>query len=60
MKIRSDLEVLRQLAADFHSDGHAKIATYIRNSCVDIMHLQEALAAVVFAVKTITEEDEEA
>ena len=53
MKIKSDLEVLRSLAADFHSDGHAKTATYIRNSASDIMHLQANVERLVHDLRTL-------
>mgnify|MGYP001219703868 CR=1 FL=1 len=39
--IKSDLDHLEQMAADFHSDGHAKIASDIRLAISDIQNLRD-------------------
>ena len=42
-KIKSDLDHLERLAADFHSDGHAQTAIDLRRAVMDIQNLRDAL-----------------
>ena len=42
-KIKSDLDHLERLAADFHSDGHAQTAIDLRRAIMDIQNLRDAL-----------------
>jgi hypothetical protein len=39
--IKSDLDHLEQLAADFHSDGHAQTARDIRLAIGDIQNMRD-------------------
>jgi len=40
-KIKSDLDHLERLAADFHSDGHAQTAIDLRRAVMDIQNLRD-------------------
>ena len=42
--IKSDLDNLEQLAADFHSDGHAQTAVRFRRAVKDIQNLRDYAA----------------
>jgi len=42
-KIKSDLDHLERLAADFHSDGHAQTAIDLRRAIMDIQNLRDEL-----------------
>lgn len=41
INIKSDLDFLESLAADFHSDGHAQTAIDFRRAVTDIQNLRD-------------------
>lgn len=41
INIKSDLDFLERLAADFHSDGHAQTAVDFRRAVMDIQNLRD-------------------
>ena len=42
--MKSDLDHLEQVAADFHSDGHAQTAVDFRRAVMDIQNLRDYAA----------------
>jgi hypothetical protein len=53
--IKSDLDYLAQLAADFQSDGHAKTAADFRRAVMDIQNLRDYAAQLEKSIHQLSD-----
>jgi hypothetical protein len=58
--IKSDLDHLEQVAADFHSDGHAQTAVDFRRAVMDIQNLRDYAAQLEKSIHQMSAELAEA
>ena len=58
--IKSDLDYLEQLAADFHSDAHAQTAVDLRRAVMDIQNLRDYAAQLERSIHQMSAELAEA
>ena len=53
--IKSDLDYLEQLAADFHSDAHAQTAVDLRRAVMDIQNLRDYAAQLEKSIHQLSD-----